>query len=235
MTASDTKQVWSPSDIDQWRVYLSQGIDEALPGISDDFISNLTSSLQYLEYLNYLLTETELHPAIERQLIKTYVIVTMSVIESILYYVLHANSKLLEDEWEDVEQFEHILRSSDKKDPIKLRATFQKKLSDPRLKEISLNQMSHRVEKHKFLDIDHEAYESINHLRKLRNRVHIYKDDTEPASGADQDVFHHRHFKQSKKVLHAVLSSPQFNLSEAGESESGLLDFLQDAGSLTDK
>lgn len=203
---------WSPNPIDLIRAFLRKGIpDDDVLAHNRAFISNIAYNLQYLEFLNHLLTDKQLHVTVRTQSQKSFVIGCMSIIEAILWYVLRKNRMHKIEEWEEIKEFQTpSFRNGD--DEFCIKNTILKKRNEPIEREMTLDSMIKKVESKKLLGIEHQVYRDLNYLRKLRNRVHIHAvqhdRDTDWYSFNDQEV------KLSKKVLFSVLSSDFFEPEE---------------------
>lgn len=199
---------WCPNLIDQIRAFLRRGVtDDGVLAHNYAFVSNIAYNLQYLEFLNYLLTEKELHVTVRTQTQKTFVITGMSIIEAILWYVLRKHGMHKIQEWEEVEEF---LTPSfrDDENEFRVQNTILKKRSEPVEAEMSLDSMIKKVESKALLGVDHQVYRDLNYLRKLRNRVHIHA--VQHDRDTDWYSFNNQEVKLMKKVLLSVLSSDLF-------------------------
>ena len=215
------EKFWSPSPINRWRGLLVTGITKDRLGEQHySFVSNLGYSLQYLEYLEHQIRETPLHATIKSQTTKTFVVVSMAVVESVLFYVLHSKSELPSNEWETIKRELTSPEFIDGDKKKRILTTLQEKLDNPQPRELTLDPMIKRVEKKKLLGIDGKIYKNLNYLRKLRNKVHIH--GVESRFDTDWNAFGDNEFQQSKNVLLAVLTSEQFKASN-----NGLLSFLE--------
>ena len=201
---------WCPNLVETIRVFLRRGVkNDNVLDHRKAFISNIAYNLQYLEFLNYLLTEKEknLHATVLSQTQKTFIITGMSVIEAILWYVLRKNGMKKTDEWEEVKKLSpHQFKEGETE--FLMQTTILKKRDEPIEVEMPLDSMIKRVESKKLLGVDHQVYRNLNYLRQLRNKVHIH------AVQNDQDtdwyLFDSREFKLMKKVLLSVLASNLF-------------------------
>src|SRR5687767_10622819 len=122
---------WCPNLIDQIRLFLRRGIlDDGVLAHNYAFVSNIAYNLQYLDFLNHLLTETELHVTVQTQTQKSFVVTGMSIIEAILWYVLRKRGMHKIDEWGEIQEFQ---TSSfwDGASEFRVRNTILKKLDEP--------------------------------------------------------------------------------------------------------
>ncbi|MGE0470922.1 MAG: hypothetical protein AB7L09_14960 [Nitrospira sp.] len=206
--ASADEGFWCPNGVDLIRLFLQRGMPKnKVIRHHTAFVGNISYHLQYLEFLNHLLTEKQLHVIVRQQTQKTFVITGMSIIEAILWYILRKEGMQKMEEWDEIGNFE---TSSFMNDTSELRIinTIVKKRDKPVEVEMSLDSMLKKVESKKLLGLDHQVYRKLNYLRKLRNRVHIhtvgFDHDTDWYSFSDKEV------RLMKKVLHSVLSSELF-------------------------
>ena len=231
MKELDAQQIWNPSGADRWEACLSQGLrGKGSKTLDERSMRDIVHSLQYLEYMTGLLAPKNLHPVLEEQLIKTYLVITISVSEALLFYGLEANSALSEDVWQDIENSRHHHPFFIGDEELRIRVALQEKLTRSESKTLSFNIRVRRAEEKKLLGIDHEIYALLHYLRILRNRIHIYQ--TESESGENQEPLDRKHFKKAKEVLHAILSSPQFSESGTGKENAKLLGFLEQTDSV---
>lgn len=212
---------WCPNPIDKIRVLLRRGIkDDNVLAHHQAFVSNVAYNLQYLEFLNHLLTEKKLHVTVQTQTEKTFVITGMSVIEAVLWYVLRKNGMQKIDEWEKNKKVS-ALPFKDGESEFQVHTTIFKKRDEPIEVEMPLDSMIKKVESKKLLGVDHQVYQNLNYLRKLRNRVHIHA--VQHDRDTDWYAFNIREVKLMKKVLLSVLVSDLFEPEAEHEQIIGYL------------
>lgn len=199
---------WCPNGVDDFRSLLRRGMPkEKVIRHDRAFVTNIAYNFQYLEFLNHLLTENQLHVIVRQQTQKTFVITGMSIIEAILWYVLRKAGMQKMENWDEIQKLEtpSFMNGASKHRIIN---TIIKKRDKPVEVEMSLDAMIKKVESKKLLGLSHEVYGKLKHLRKLRNRVHIhtvaFDHDTDWYKFSDKEV------RLMKKVLHSVLSSELF-------------------------
>ncbi len=171
---NETKDIfWNVKDVAKYENFFETGIKE-----NDQFhrtyelVKNLSYNMQYLEFISNVL-KREIHTVINTELIKTFVITGMSVIESILYYAIKSKNLHKTDPFEEIAVF----NSNEKKINgviVKVETRLLKKLKENKEVEMNLNSMLQKTEKNKLLGDDHSIYRKLNHLRKLRNKIHLY-------------------------------------------------------------
>ncbi len=220
-------EFWCPNTlIDTWRRILGKGIinDQTLK-YRYAFVSNIGYSLQYLEYLDNQLSTLSHHSTILTHIQKSFVVTGMSIVESIVWYVLKKNGFQKTEEWDLVsEQKTNTFEISDENHRIK--NILEKKLESPKDVEASLMWMIKKVEKKKLIGIDGQVYKDLNYLRNLRNKVHIHV--VQHDADTDWNAFSVKELKLMKKALYGVLTSEFFNLDEDYRSRYDFLRVSED-------
>ena len=87
-SGTDHRTRWYPVPIDRWDEILncfSYDGNQILPG--KDIRKNIAYNLQYLEYLEQTIKELSLSAVLTKQTYKSYIIVAIGVVESILYFL----------------------------------------------------------------------------------------------------------------------------------------------------
>jgi hypothetical protein len=172
--SSPDEGFWCPNLVDSIRAFLRQGIpDDGVLAHGRAFVSNIAYNLQYLEFLNHLLTEKQLHSTVRTQSQKSFVITCMSIIEAVLWYVLRKNGMHKIEDWEEIKEL-HTSSFRDGDSERRVRNTILRKRHEPVEAEMNLDSMIKKVESKKFLGIDHQVHRDLNYLKKLRNKVHIH-------------------------------------------------------------
>src|SRR5690606_25672621 len=170
----DKNKAFMPKRVQHYHDYLQQG----LPGgvfvkYRRAYIRNISYSLQYMEYISFTMLNLSNHAAIESQLIKTFVITGCSAIESIIWMLLKGNNLNKKSDWEEVKKRETNKFTDDGFD-YKFEVVHYRRLEKSIDVEMKFIDMCKRAEKTKVLGVESEVYSKLNHLRKLRNRVHIH-------------------------------------------------------------
>lgn len=182
---------------------------------------NLSYNMQYLEYLSLRLRD-DLHATIKMEFTKTFVITGMSIAESIFYYLIKARNLQRQNFF----QLKAKVISNNKivdGETLRIETTILKKLESPVEKEMSLDAMLKKVESKKLLGSDSQVYKELNHLRKLRNKIHLFA--IEERLDTDWNNFGDREFELIKKALRAILYSEIFPENRAYKQK--LFDFLE--------
>lgn len=218
---------YTPSPVDDYHSYFSASWQDAETVLTHHraYIRNLAYSLQYLEYLVNLLRPRgpagNIHGSVLTHLQKTFIISSMSVIESVLWYVIRRSGHQKTLIWRQIQE----LISNPKLlggDQIRSRVLLEKMIDPPGEVEMTLDQMSKKVESKRLLGVDTAVYAQLHHLRGLRNRIHIHsvqhdKDTDWRAISTDEVA-------TMKQTLHAVLTCDVF---AASAGKVALLDFLR--------
>lgn len=188
---------------------------------SYELCKNLSYNCQYLEFLSNALNN-RIHNSLRTEFIKTYVIIGMSIIESILYYFLKSKNLHKTNNYCEIS----VLQTNDKKVNntwIRAVTTIYKKLDIPIEEEMNLDIMLKKSESNKVLGNDTDVYKELNRLRKLRNKVHLYL--IEKNFDTDWNNFSLKELQLIKIALYKVLFSEVF-IFEDDESLK-LFSFLQ--------
>ncbi len=217
------KGFWCPTSVGTLNAFIRRGIPAADTSLeySKAFVSNIAYNLQYLEYLNHVLTEKSLHVTVFTLTVKTFIVTSMSVIEAILWYVLKKSDLQKKEQWEHAHELESRTFHENGGE-YRLVSNLLRKLATPLDVEMSLDAMIKRVESKKLLGVNAQVYKNLNYLRKLRNRVHIHA--VQHDKDTDWWSFNQKELKLMKAVLGSVLSSALFSPTVKHES---LLSYLR--------
>lgn len=185
-------------------------------------IKNLGYNCQYLEHITNMLNERKsLHVSIITELVKTYVITGVSIIESILYYILKSNNLHKQNDYKLISK----VTANDKEvegSMLRIETHILKKMDEPQEEEMTLDSMLKKIESKKLLGPNIEIYKELNHLRKLRNKIHLYA--IESTLDHDYNNFSDKEFDLIRKSLQVILFSTFFSLDK--EYKEKLFDFL---------
>lgn len=204
---------YCPTGVDAIHTFLRRGIPKEGNVLAHGyaFVRNIAYNLQYLEYLNYALYETDLHVTVRTLTQKTFVITGMSVIEAILWFVLKKSGNQRGEEWELAQElYTKVFKENDV--DYKLVNTLFRRRSETIDLEMPLDAMIKKVEAKKLLGVNSQVYKDLNYLRKLRNRVHIHA--VQHDKDTDWWSFNNREVKLMKGVLGSVLRSELFDPTE---------------------
>lgn len=199
--------VWLPTSIAKLEKYLGKFI-QASHGVPNvvGLRKNIAYNLQYLEYQYQTLSEFKLTSVIYTQTWKVFIIVGTSIVEAILHYLINSKGLGKTTEWKKVRSTGNEINIEDEK--YKLENIIYKKLEKPMQVEMTLDAMIKKSERKKLLGRNHEIYKKLNHLRKVRNRVHIHAIDED--YDTDWNKIQAGDFKTVKIVLYSFMTSSLF-------------------------
>ena len=210
---SPDKNVWPRIKMRWWRGYLGKGC-----GVQKDeqsLSSNIGYSLQYIEYLNHLCLEPDLHVTVRAMTYRSFVIHSMSVMEAIAFCLLKKRGKDKSLDWVKVETWEAPGKNLNFLDDgtqssFRTVVTLEKKQNVPVTVQMNMKQIFHRLEQSKLIvGIKEEDYRKLSYLRRLRNKIHIY--EVSKYSETDWNSFQERHYRIAKRMLGLFLTSEQFD------------------------
>ncbi len=164
---------WDINSVGDYSGFFSSGIEESEHfEHTYELKKNLSYSCQYLEFLSMSLNG-EIHATLRNQFIKTFVITGMSVVESILYYVIKSRNLHKTEKHELIAKY-----TANSKivldERIWTETTLLRELKHPKEVEMHLRTMLRITEKNQLFGADHNTYAQLNKLRKLRNKIHLY-------------------------------------------------------------
>ncbi len=218
---------YTPKGVDTYHSYFLDSWQDShtLLDHPRPYIRNLSYSLQYLEYLNNFLRprgdQGNIHVSVLTHLRKTFIIVGMSVIESILWYAIRRAGAQKTLTWKP---FQELTTNSKAigDDTIRTRVILEKSIAPPEDVEMTLDAMTKKAESKKLLGIGHEIYSKLHHLRNLRNRVHIHA--VQHDRDSDWWSITREDWSMMKEALHAILTCDLFHPSA---TRAEVFDFLK--------
>ena len=157
--------------------------------------------------------EIHWHDVIATQIIKTYVITAMSIIEGIFHHIVLSNGYQKKSDWKEIDAPRHtnVFRENDidKKYII----TTQIKLEKPENVQLDFEFLITKVQEKRLISLPGKSYPKLKALIKLRNKVHLHvirhDNDTDYLGISYVDYLLARYF------LHTILTdrifSPQNN------------------------
>lgn len=174
-----------------------------------ELINNLSYNFQYLQFLTNVLKSEELHEVIRRLNIKTYLIVSTSIIESILEYYLILTGEYKISEWEEKSKTTSDIYLVGKKPLKDVTITFRK--TEPFLVNMKFDDVLKKIKDKKLLGDNNELYKSLNKIKKLRNKVHL--NNIEGDRDHDWNNFGKTEYYECSKCLREILKSNIFNVT----------------------
>lgn len=182
---------------------------------------NISYNFQYLEFIDICLYE-KLHSTIKMEFIKTYVIIGVSIIESILYYLIKSKGLHKKNHYKVI----GILSSNEKdikNHKTKIESSILVKQKEAIEEPMNLDGMLKKTENKKLLGADQSVYKELNHLRKLRNKIHLYL--IEERLDTDWNSFKSNELQLIKKSLLKIVNSEVFRDND--ERYQKLFEFLK--------
>lgn len=218
----DNDSFWCPSSVGLIHGYITRAIPRDEQCLADAYAykRNIAYNIQYLQFLNWTLTETRLHSTVYVLTVKTFIITAISVIESIFWYVIKKDGHQPRVEWEIAHSsisnpFQHAGET------CRHETHLMKRLDPPHEADMTLDGMIKKVSSRRLLGVDNQIYAQLKYLRKLRNKVHIHA--VQNGRETDWWSFDHRQFKLMKQVLDSVLRSPLFDPQQEHQEIIGFL------------
>lgn len=160
---------WAPTTVEQFLALIKKGI---LKDMDESLCKNIIYNLQYLEYIDYQLSELKLHSVITKMLFKSFIVTSVSIVEAIFYYILKSNNQ----HKTTTEKLLFSLKSNKKKygnEEIVFETNIYK-IIEPEEEEMTFDSMIKKMEKRKYLDLKHAYFPYLKYFKDLRNRVHIH-------------------------------------------------------------
>jgi hypothetical protein len=222
-----TNETWYPNNVPELEAFLAQLV-QPLPLISASrakgIRKNLAYSLQYLEFLDRCSRDLKLSSVLEGQNYKAFIVTGCAIIEAIFYFLLVKNERAAKSEWESAQKVpsHEFSRGTHR---YKIHNEIFRKLSAPKLVEMTFDAMCKKVEKTRLVELGNEVYKRIPYLRNLRNRVHIY--GIENALDTDYLKLGKADFQKMKSTLKALLSSSLFPLQPPDGFDTLNFSFLE--------
>ena len=153
----------------------------------------------------------DLHYTVRKCSLKTFIVTGVGIIEGVLWFVIKINNEISKLEWEQVQTFTtHTF--DDAQEQRRIRLVMEQRLSPPTDVEMTFDAMCKKAESKKLLGVGTDVYKALNHLRKLRNKVHLHS--LAERLESDWHSFSTEKVELMKTALHSVLTSPQFAPSQ---------------------
>lgn len=212
LIGSGYKERWYPIPISEIKSHLSKYvIDEELCPDSKYIIANISYNIQYIEYLRKTLNELNLSEVLQIQTIKSFIVISTSIIEAIFYLICcneNLRKKLVWKEFKTIGKSEFLINGKQIKSETKL---FEKKI-DSGFESMTFDQMIKKTETKKILKQENQFFKDLNHLRKLRNKIHLQ--ETKTIGKTDYNSFWRPEYNLSKKNLRLLLLDKIFITDE---------------------
>lgn len=194
---------------------------------SSPMYSNIQYTLEYLDILDAEINSICTTDTVMKIYYKNYLINAMSVIESILLYVLKDNHAMPKEEYKEVCKLSMNERKFGDKF-LKAETILYEKTS-PFDKKIDFENMINRINDKKLMSFTRKKYLTIKNLKLLRNKVHLFIADTYATS--DYNSFSYSEYVWSKYALYTVLTDPTIcndsSLLECFKPTSKEIDYIK--------
>lgn len=199
---------WYPTTVADLSDFLSPHIKKS-PAVPNGYAirKNVCYGIQYLQYLCATLEQLSLSDVLLTMTFKQFIVSGIGVIEGVLFYLLKARGLHKTNEWELVgESSSPITEVANEQ--IKVDTRVLRKRVTPVDEELTFDRILRIAEQQKVLGADSKFYAQIHHLRKLRNKVHLYV--TAHDLDSDFNAFAFKDFELMKAVLLALFSGQPF-------------------------
>jgi hypothetical protein len=212
LTGSGYEERWYPIRIHKIKSHLSKYVieDELCPD-SKYIIANISYNIQYIQYLRKTLNELNLSEVLQIQTIKSFIVISTSIIEAIFYLICcneNLRKKLIWKEFKTIGKSEFLIDGKQMKSETKL---YDKNV-EPGFESMTFNQMIKKIETKKVLKQETQFFKDLNHLRKLRNNIHLQ--ETKKIGKTDYNSFWRPEYNLSKKNLRLLLLDEIFMVDE---------------------
>ncbi|PKB43616.1 hypothetical protein AX016_1820 [Cellulophaga sp. RHA19] len=222
LIGSGHEERWYPIPIHKIKNHFSKYvIDEELCPDSKYIIANISYNIQYIQYLRKTLNELNLSEVLQIQTIKSFIVISTSIIEAIFYLICcneNLRKKIIWKEFKTIGKSEFLLDGKKLKSETKL---FEKN-ADSGFESLTFDQMIKKIETKKILKQENQFFKDLNHLRKLRNKIHLQ--ETKTIGKTDYNSFWRPEYNLSKKNLRLLLLDEIF---KADEWNIELFEFLK--------
>tara|TARA_R110002167_G_scaffold120156_1_gene297787 strand:- start:2123 stop:2818 length:696 start_codon:yes stop_codon:yes gene_type:complete len=207
----EEKGAWYPVSIHRLETYLGKFIEQGHGYIHVyQLKKDLAYNLQYLQFQDRLIQDIKLSSVLYTQSIKTIVLVSCSIIESILHFVLIKTDNYSTTEWEEKSTFKGNQKKLNE-EHVRIDTVILKKLSTKKYKHMTFDSMIKCASSKKLLGTNKVMYEKLENLRKLRNRIHLQVTDNR--TGTDWSTFSSKNIDETYMVLYSIMVSSFFHPS----------------------
>lgn len=219
LVGKGSKERWYPCSMFRIRAHFNcYEINGSLCPEASHIISNIGYNLQYIEYLKKTLKELNLSEVLQIQTFKSLIVIGASVVEAICFLIYTNEGLGNDDNWIE---FQTIGKSNFnlEGETFKSETKIYKKVNHPIPSNTSFKTLIRKIEKKKILDQETQFFKDVNHLRRLRNKIHLQ--DTSIGS-TDYHSFWTEEYQLVMKILKLILNDPIFKNSPNAERVSQL-------------
>ena len=196
---------WHPTAVCRFESVFSRG---SYVGMNKELRKNIAYSLQYLEFLQMEFEEIHWHDVIATQIIKTYIITSMSIIEGLFHHVVVSKGYQKKIDWKEIESPRHTNVFREEGVDKKYIITTQMKLAKPETVQMDFEFLITKVQEKKLISLPGKSYPKLKALKRLRNKVHLhlirYENDTDYLGISYLDYLLARYF------LYTILTDKSF-------------------------
>lgn len=166
--------------------------------MSEEIRRNIGYSLQYLQFLDLQVKELVMSGVIEKMVYKTYIITSVSIIESMLEEVVKDAGLQTKEYWQLIDKFE-----SNSKGKKKVVTQIYEEFVKPEEVQMKFDDILKKVRNKKLLDLEIDEGGALNRFRQLRNKVHLSNVDEGKTNWHD---FTEKEYITIKFLLHSILT-----------------------------
>ncbi|WP_338438738.1 hypothetical protein [Synechococcus elongatus] len=212
MSQHNKNEKWLPKPVHVLEQYLEQFL-APIEGFESDqcrgMRKNIAYSLQHLEFISYCLSEINTTSVIYTQNIKTFIIVSCSVIEALFFYLLRSKNKFKTTCWQPSKKLSgQEFKDSDGKTKRVDIEIFEK--TSLRYKEMNFDSMCKSIQTGKIIKFENDDFfKNLNYLRKIRNRIHVHI--IKNSSDTDYLKINYSDYNLAKGVLSSLMTSELFS------------------------
>jgi hypothetical protein len=203
------KGTWYPTSISRLEAYLGKYIEQGHGYVHVlQLKKDVAYNLQYLEFQDRVVQDIKLSSVLLTQSIKTMVLVSTSIIESILHFILIRTGNHKTTEWVE----KHKFIGNEKKlngERIRIDTVIHQKLDSKINKHMTFDSMIKCANSKKLLGKNKLMYEKLEVLRILRNRIHLQV--TDDRTGTDWTTFFKKNIDETYIVLYSIMVSSLFS------------------------
>ena len=187
-----TKEYWLPTKVDD---IINSFKFNSRPVLK----KNLAYNIQYLQFLSRNIELEITTTTLYRMRYKTFVVISMSIIEAIFMALLEERNLIPIVEWKEGTHHKKII------DENTIEVSFKRKRIAPTKKKINFDEAIYLMEENMVLDLYEASYPVLRELQKLRNHLHLEKAQ-EPVN-SDYNKFTDSIYKIMKLVLYNILNN----------------------------
>jgi hypothetical protein len=207
---SEKPSEFRPCNVDSYRGLVCRLVDHRSTSVPRpmNIASNISYSLQYVEFLSTYYRKYDHHFTIDALLVKDFIIVCCGILEAVFYYVVKSRG------WARTTDLELIKVSKGNPfehggDKIIIHTHMLRVLPEPVFEQMTFDQMAKKVESKRVFN-DSGLYQKLAKMRKLRNHIHL-QSTSQDFTKTDFNAFSRADFWEMSELLWLVLSSHLFN------------------------